>query len=94
MASTRLRPVRAIAIAVALAGVGTTGAVAQDYSGSTVILGGGASEVGYGDINDLQPGLTISGGVVSNQTGIGVFVDGGSSIGATTGGGTNASIVE
>jgi len=94
MTITRWRTAAAITIATALGGVGITGALAQDYSGSTVTVGGGNAEVGYGDIGALQPGLTISGGDVSNVTGIGVIIGGGSSVGSSTGGGENASVGE
>lgn len=89
-----LRMVGAFAIATTVCGVGATTALAQDYLGSTVTVGGGAIGVDISDIMILAPGVTINGGEVSNETGIGVIIGGGSSIGAAPGGGTNASIVE
>lgn len=89
-----LQTAGALAIAATVAGIGSTAALAQDYLGSAVTVGGGTTGVDVGDIVVLAPGVTISGGDVSNQTGIGVIIGGGSSIGAAAGGGTNATIVE
>jgi hypothetical protein len=83
----------AIAVATVMT-AGASGALAQEYLGSTVSIGGGVSGVGDGDIVVMAPGVTISGGEVSNSTGIGVNSGGGSSIGAATGGDTNASLTE
>ena len=47
-----------------------------------------------GDVLVLAPGVTISGGDVTNETGIGVVIGGGTSAGAAPGGGTNSSVVE
>ena len=91
--TTRLGAASAIAFAVAL-GAGSVGALAQDYQGSTVTIGGGASGVDGGDVVVIAPGVTISGGEVLNETGIGVNSGGGASVGAATGGGDNASLVE
>jgi hypothetical protein len=85
--------VAALVVAAAMT-MGSSGALAQDYQGSTVSIGDGVSGVGGGDIVVIAPGVTISGGVVSNATGIGVDSGGGSSIGAATGGSTNASLTE
>jgi hypothetical protein len=85
--------VLAIAGAVA-AGVGLQAASAQESLGSMVTIGGGVSGVGHGDITILQPGVTISGGEVSNSTGIGVLSGGGSSVGASTGGDNSAALLD
>lgn len=94
VSKTLLRTASALAIAATVSGVGATAALAQDYLGSAVTVGGGTTGVDIGDIVVLAPGVTISGGDVSNETGIGVIIGGGSSIGGASGGGTNASIVE
>ena len=93
---TRLRAASAIAIATATAalGVGSIGALAQDSLGSTVSVGGGTGGVGNGDVVVVAPGVTISGGEVLNETGIGIVSGGGASVGAATGGGDNASLTE
>jgi len=95
MLATNLRRI-AIAMAVTSlalgAGTGTT--LAQDYLGSEVSVGGGISGVGGGDVVVVAPGVTISGGDVSNSTGIGVDSGGGSSIGTTAGGSDSAAVVE
>lgn len=92
--STYLRFAGAIAVAAMLAGAGAPGATAQEYLGSTVTVGGGASPIDVGDVVVLAPGVTIDGGDVINETGIGVLIVGGSSIGSVPGGGANASITE
>ena len=84
---------RAIAIAAVLAVVGATGAAAQDYGGSTVTIGDSVSAVEAGDVAVPAAGVTISAGEVSNETGIGVIIVGGSSVGSSPGG-VNASITE
>ena len=84
----------AIVIVAALVGVNAAGVAAQDDVESTVIVGEGASAVEVGDVVVLAPGVTISGGEVSNETGIGVIIGGGSSIGSSPGGGTNTSVPE
>ena len=95
MANTALRrTAAAIAIAATVVGFGATGALAQDYAGSTVTVGGGTTGVEVGDVLVLAPGVTISGGDVSNETGIGVVIGGGTSAGSAPGGGTNASVAE
>ena len=91
---TLLRAAGAIAITAVLAGGGAATAVAQDYPGSTVTVGGGTIGVDFDDAFDLPPGLTIDGGDVVNETGIGVTITGGDSVGASPGGGPNASVVE
>jgi hypothetical protein len=90
----RLRTVGAIAIAAAALGIGAIGVLAQEYQGSTVTVGCGSSGVGSGDVVVVAPGVTISGGEVLNETGIGVASGGGASVGAATGGGDNASLPE
>ena len=95
MASSALRQTAAaIVIAATVVGIGATGALAQDYAGSTITVGGGTTGVEVGDMLVLAPGVTISGGDVSNQTGIGVVIGGGTSAGSALGGGTNASAAE
>ncbi len=89
-----LRVAGALAFAIAAFGIGSAAAVAQSELGSTVTIGGGTSSVGDGDVVVIAPGVTISGGEVLNETGIGVIIEGGASIGAATGGGDNASLVE
>lgn len=91
---TRLRVAGAVAVAIAGLGGISTGALAQESVSSTVTVGGGTSGVGGGDAIVIAPGVTISGGDVSNETGIGVTIEGGASIGASTGGGDDASLVE
>jgi hypothetical protein len=69
-------------------------ALAQDYQGSVVTIGGGTTGVAGGDVQVIAPGVIISGGEVTNSTGIGVDSGGGSSIGAATGGSESAAVVE
>jgi hypothetical protein len=88
------RTVAALAIVATMVGICATGALAQDYAGSTITTGGGTANVGAGDVLVLAPGVTISSGDVSNETGIGVIIGGGTSAGSAPGGGTNASVVE
>jgi len=65
----------AAAAVVSLMGVcGGSAAFAQQYGDSVVTIGGGPGTV------------VISGGQVTNETGIGVDSGGGASIGASTGG--------
>jgi hypothetical protein len=89
---------RRVALAVALAAsfiaAGDAGAQAQDYLGSVVTVGGEQSGVEGGSTVVIAPGVTISGGDVVNETGIGVIISGGSSVGGAGGGDTNASVVE
>ena len=67
MASMAMRrTAAALALAATLAGIGATGALAQDYAGSTITTGGGTTGVEVGDVVTLAPGVTISGGDVSN----------------------------
>jgi hypothetical protein len=84
------RSAAALAVAATVVGVGASAALAQDYAGSSVTTAGDTTGVEVGDILILAPGVTISGGEVSNETGIGVVIGGGSSVGSTTGGDTNA----
>ncbi len=95
MTSTALRRTAAAhAIAAAVAGIGASGALAQEYAGSTVTVGDGTTGVEVGEVLVVATGVTISGGDVSNATGIGVVIGGGTSAGSATGGGTSASIAE
>ena len=95
MANTAMRRSAAVlAIAATMLGIGATGALAQEFDGSTVTIGGDTSGVEVGDVLVLPPGVTISGGEVSNETGIGVDLGGGTSAGTAPGGGTNASVPE
>lgn len=91
---TLLRVAGAITIALALGSGGTATAVAQELAGSTVTVGGGTIGADLDDTFVLAPGLTIDGGDVVNETGIGVTIIGGDSVGASPGGGPNASVVE
>lgn len=93
------RSIRQLALAMALGallvGLGAGSTLAQDGLGANVTIGsGGISAVGDGVTTILAPGVTISGGDVSNSTGIDVLSGGGSSIGATTGGSDSAAVVE
>jgi hypothetical protein len=66
-----------VAAAVMATAIGTASggvALAQDYGDTVVTVGGGPGTV------------VISGGQVTNETGIGVDSGGGASIGASTGG--------
>lgn len=92
--ATCLRAASAVAIAAAALGIGAIGAIAQDYQGSTITIGGGTDSVGSGDVVVVAPGVTISGGEVLNETGIGVVSGGGASVGDAAGGGDNASLTE
>ena len=58
------RTAAALLIAATVVGIGATGALAQDYSGSTVTTGG-TTGVEAGDVLTPAPGVTISGGEVS-----------------------------
>ena len=94
MASMAMRrTAAALGLAVTVVGIGATGALAQDYSGSTVTTGG-TTDVGAGDVLTSAPGVTIDTGDVSNATGIGVVIGGGTSAGSAPGGGTNAAAPE
>src|SRR5688500_11917681 len=70
------RTAAALAIATTVVGIAAPGALAQEYSGSTITIGG-TTGVEAGDVLVLAPGVTISGGDVSNETGIGVIIGGG-----------------
>jgi hypothetical protein len=66
-----------------IAGAGGAGAaLAQDYGDTVVTVGGGPGTV------------IISGGHVTNETGIGVDSGGGASIGASTGGDDSAALLQ
>jgi hypothetical protein len=86
------RAAAALLIVVIVLGLGATKALAQDAAGSTITTGGTADEVG--DALVPASGVTVSSGEVSNETGIGVVISGGSSAGVTPGGSTNASVGE
>ncbi len=90
--------IRRVALAFTAAalflGAGSLTASAQENLGAVVTIGGGSAGVGGGNTVVLAPGVTISGGEVTNSTGIGVLSGGGSSIGASTGGDDSAAIVE
>jgi hypothetical protein len=88
------RTVGALALALSVAGTGSLSMEAQEYPASTVTIAGDTTGVDNGDTVVVAPGVTISGGDVVNETGIGVVSGGGSSIGAAPGGGDNASVVE
>jgi len=83
MGSNIRRPlVTAIAVATMIGAAGSSTALAQDYAGSVVTVGGGPGTV------------IISGGQVTNETGIGVDSGGGSSVGASTGGDQSAALLQ
>ena len=95
MTSTVLRrTTAALAIVATVIGIGANGALAQEYAGSTITVGDGSTGIDAGDVLVLAPGVTISGGDVSNATGIGVVIGGDTSAGSAIGGGTNASVAE
>jgi hypothetical protein len=95
MTSMALRRITAaLAIAATTGVIGATGALAQDYVGSSVTIADGTTGIEVSDVLVLAPGVTISGGEVSNETGIGVDIGGGTSAGSAPGGGTNASVAE
>ncbi len=65
MASKAMRrSAAALAIAATMVGIGATGALAQEYVGSTITIGG-TTGVEVGDVLVLAPGVTISDGDVS-----------------------------
>jgi hypothetical protein len=88
------RTAAALALVVIVVGMGVSGALAQDYSGSTVTTSGDTTGVEPGNVLTLAPGVTIDTGDVSNTTGIGVVSSGGTSAGSAPGGGTNAAAPE
>jgi hypothetical protein len=92
--TTRLRAASAVAVAAVALGIGSIGTLAQESQGSTVTIGGGTGGVSSGDVVVVAPGVTISGGEVLNETGIGVVTGGGASVGDAAGGGDNASLTE
>jgi hypothetical protein len=81
------------AAALMLAANAAPATLAQEYPSSTITTGGVAADGHRGSIS-VAPSVIISGGNVSNTTGIGVNVGGGSSIGTTTGGDDSAAIVQ
>jgi hypothetical protein len=88
----RRRTAAAILVVAMVIGMSATGAWAQEYAGSTVTTGNTGDEGGA--VLVLAPGVTINDGDVSNETGIGVVINGGTSAGDAPAGGTNASVVE
>ena len=84
----------AFALAMTFAASASAGVLAQDTMGSIVAVGGGNAGVAGGDVQVVAPGVTISGGSVTNGTSIGVNSAGGSSIGGATGGDDSAAVVE
>ena len=72
----RRRTAAALLIAALVGGIGASDALAQEYDGSTVTSSGGTTGVDVGDALVLAPGVTINGGDVSNETGIGVVISG------------------
>jgi hypothetical protein len=90
----RRRTAAALFFAALVGSIGATNALAQDYDGSTVTSSGGTTGVEIGDVLVLAPGVTINDGDVSNETGIGVVISGGTSAGASRGGGANAAVDE
>jgi hypothetical protein len=90
----RRRTAAALLIAALVGGIGASDALAHEYDGSTVTSSGGTTGVDVGDVLVLAPGVTINDGDVSNETGIGVVISGGTSAGASPGGGSNASVDE
>jgi hypothetical protein len=90
----RRRTAAALLIAALVGGIGASDALAQEYDSSTVTSSGGTTGVDVGDVLVLAPGVTINDGDVSNETGISVVISGGTSAGASPGGGSNASVDE
>ena len=84
MMGSKVRRLLATAAVVAtLTGaIGGGAARAQDYGDTVVTVGGGPGTV------------VISGGQVTNETGIGVDSGGGASIGASTGGDDSAALLQ
>ena len=91
---TLARAAAALAVAVSIGGLSAAGSMAQESQGSTVMVGSGVTGVEAGGVLVVAPGITIDGGDVTNETGIGVIIGGGSSVGATSGGDENASVSE
>ncbi|MCC7022946.1 MAG: hypothetical protein IT338_08970 [Thermomicrobiales bacterium] len=89
----RRRATVALMTALTIGVAGATAASAESL-GSTVTVGGGTAGVGGGDTVLVAPGVTISGGTVSNGTGIGIDAGGGSSIGTTSGGSDSAAVAQ
>jgi|tagenome__1003787_1003787.scaffolds.fasta_scaffold18843571_2 hypothetical protein len=82
--SNRVRRLLATAAVTAtlIGAIGAGVARAQDYGDTVVTVGGGPGTV------------VISGGQVTNETGIGVDSGGGASIGASTGGDDSAALLQ
>ena len=94
MATLALRWAAAVLLIVAtMLGLGATKALAQENAGSTITTAG-TTTVEVGNVLVPASGVTISSGEVSNETGIGVVISGGTSAGVTPGGDTNASADE
>jgi hypothetical protein len=89
----RRRAVAALLIAAVVVEIGATGALAQEYAGSAITSGGATVDEVSGVLT-LAPGVTINDGDVSNETGIGVVISGGTSAGTAPGGGSDTSVVE
>jgi hypothetical protein len=87
------RAAAALLIVCIVIGLGATRALAQESSGSTITTGGITTDAAS-DVLVPAPGVTISSGDVTNETGIGVVIGGGTSAGAAPGGGTSSSVVE
>ena len=87
------RAILAAAIALASVSIVVPATMAQDNPSSIVSIGGVAGS-GHRGSTAVAPGVVISGGTVSNTTGIGVNVGGGSSIGSTIGGDDSAAVVQ
>ena len=94
VSSALRRTAAALTIATTVVGIGASGALAQEYAGSTITVGDGTTGIDVGEVLVLAPGVTISGGDVSNATGIGVVIGGGTSAGSAPGGGSNDSVAE
>jgi hypothetical protein len=87
------RAAAALLIVFIVIGLGATRALAQESSDSTITTGGITTDAAS-DALVPAPGVTISSGDVTNETGIGVVIGGGTSAGAAPGGGTSSSVVE
>src|SRR3954470_24786623 len=63
------RTAAALGLAATVVGIGATGALAQDYSGSTITTGGTTGLEAGNVLTPVTPapGVTISGGEVSNE---------------------------
>lgn len=93
MAGTmRMRAAAVLALIAAVSALTAPGGLAQESQGATVTVGGGSNGVESGHVVVVAPGVTIDAGDVTNDTGIGVIIGGGSSAGTTDGGDANASV--